>query len=83
MTTAPFRGLKSRRRTSAGEIFGRNLRRACAARGIDAARLAELMGRSRWSIERMLAGEGNPTLSFLWQVAHSIDVRLKDLVRGL
>jgi transcriptional regulator with XRE-family HTH domain len=80
---APFRRSTNRRRTGAGQIFGRNLRRACAARGIDAARLAELMGRSRASIERMLAGEGNPTVSFLGQVAHSIDVRLIDLVRGL
>jgi transcriptional regulator with XRE-family HTH domain len=80
---APFRGSTNRLRASAVEIFGRNLRRACAARGIDAVRLAERMGRSRGSIERMLAGEGNPTLSFLGQVAHSIDVRLIDLVRGL
>jgi transcriptional regulator with XRE-family HTH domain len=80
---APFRRSTNRRRTRAGQIFGRNLRRVCAARNVDAARLAELMGRSRGSIERMLAGEGNPTLSFLGQVAHSIDVRLRDLVRGL
>ncbi len=79
----PFRRSRHSRRTRAGQIFGRNLRRACAARRIDAARLAELMRRSRASIERMLAGEGDPTLEFLWQVAHRIDVRLTDLVRGL
>jgi transcriptional regulator with XRE-family HTH domain len=80
---APFRRSRSRRRTRAGQIFGRNLRRVCAAREIDAVRLAELMGRSRGSIERMLAGEGNPTLRFLEKVARSIDVRLIDLARGL
>jgi transcriptional regulator with XRE-family HTH domain len=79
----PFRRSKNRAAHRAGQIFGRNLRRACAARGIDAARLSELMGRSRGSIERMLAGEGNPTLSLLVQAAHSLSVRLEDLVRGL
>jgi transcriptional regulator with XRE-family HTH domain len=80
---APFRKSRKRRRTRAGQIFGRNLRRACAAQGIDATKLAELMDRNQGSIERMLAGAGNPTLSFIGQVAHSIDVRLIDLVRGL
>jgi DNA-binding phage protein len=80
---APGRRSTSKCRTRAGQILGRNLRRACVARCIDAARLAELMNRSRESIERMLAGDGNPTLGFLQQVAHSIHVRLTDLVRGL
>lgn len=79
----PFRRSRHSRRTRAGQIFGRNLRRACTARCIDAARLAELMRRSRASIERMLAGEGDPTLKFLGQVAHKLEVRLADLVRGL
>ena len=74
---------RNRRRTRAGHIFGRNLRRVCAARDIDAARLAELMDRSRESIERMLTGKGNPTLRFLVRVAHRTNVRLIDLVRGL
>jgi transcriptional regulator with XRE-family HTH domain len=80
---APLRRPTSPRRARAGEIFGRNLRRACAARGIDAARLAELTGRSRGSIERMLAGEGNPTLCLLKKIAHSIDAGLIDLLRGV
>jgi transcriptional regulator with XRE-family HTH domain len=80
---AAFRRSRNRRRTGAGQIFGRNLRRACAARSIDAARLAELTDRSRGSIARMLAGKGNPTLSFLGQAARSINVRLTDLLRGL
>jgi transcriptional regulator with XRE-family HTH domain len=79
----PLRRSGTRRRTRAGQTFGKNLRCTCDTQGIDAARLAELMGRSRGSIERMLAGEGNPTLSFLEQVAHSIDVPLVDLVRGV
>jgi hypothetical protein len=79
----PFRRSRSRRRKRAGQIFGRNLRRHCAARGIDAATLSELMDRSRKSTELMLAGEGNPTLRFIVQLAHRLDVRLVDLVRGL
>jgi transcriptional regulator with XRE-family HTH domain len=79
---APLRRSRNRR-TSAGQIFGRNLRRVCAARSIDAARLAELTDRSHGSIARMLAGKGNPTLSFIGQVARSINVRLTDLLRGL
>lgn len=80
---APFRRSRSRRRTDARQVFGRNLRRACAARDIDAARLAELMARSRRSVERMLAGESDPTLSLIRHVAHSIGVPLTELIRGL
>jgi transcriptional regulator with XRE-family HTH domain len=76
---APSRRSSSRR--SVGRVFGRNLRRACAERRIDAAKLAELTGRSPRSIERMLAGKGNPTLRLLVQVARSIDVPLAELVR--
>lgn len=69
--------------SAVSQIFGRNLRRACVARGIDAAKLAELTGRGRRSVERMLAGESDPTLSFLEQVARRIDVPLTELLRGL
>ena len=78
---APSRRSRSRRGADAGRIFGRNLRRACAARRIDAARLAELTGRSRRSVEAMLAGKGNPSLTVLAQLARSIDVPLAELVR--
>jgi transcriptional regulator with XRE-family HTH domain len=71
------------RRAVPSEVFGRNLRRACAARRIDAAMLAELTGRSRRSVERMLAGKSNPTLSLLQTLAQRIDVPLGELVRGL
>ncbi len=67
----------------AGHVFGKNLRRACAARRIDAAKLAELTGRSRRSVERMLAGESNPTLKLVDHVARSIRVPTIELVRGL
>jgi transcriptional regulator with XRE-family HTH domain len=79
---APARGPGSRRRAKPSRILGRNLRRACVARGIDAARLAQLTGRSRRSIERMLAGESDPTLAVLVEIARSIDVPLTDLLRG-
>lgn len=80
---APARRSRSRRRADAAQVFGRNLRRACALRRIDAARLAELTGRSRRSVARMLAGESNPTLSLLDQLARSIKVPLTELVRDL
>jgi transcriptional regulator with XRE-family HTH domain len=80
---ASFRRSKSRRRADARQIFGRNLRRACAARGIDAEKLAVLTGRSRRSVERMLSGGSDPTLSLIWLVARSIRVPLTELVRGL
>jgi transcriptional regulator with XRE-family HTH domain len=69
--------------SAASRILGRNLRRACKARGVDAARLAELTGRGRRSVERMLAGDSDPNLSFLDRVARSIDVPLTQLLRGL
>jgi transcriptional regulator with XRE-family HTH domain len=78
---APARRSRSRRGARLSRILGRNLRRACVARGIDAARLAKLTGRSRRSIERMLAGESDPTLAVLVEVARSIDVPLGDLLR--
>jgi transcriptional regulator with XRE-family HTH domain len=80
---APSRRSRSRQRAETRRVFGRNLRRACVARQVDAAKLAELTGRSRRSVVRMLAGESNPTLSFLDQVARSIDVPLAELVRDL
>lgn len=70
-------------KSAVGRILGRNLRRACKARGIDAAKLAELTGRGRRSVERMLAGESDPSLSFLDRVARSIDMPLTELLRGL
>lgn len=78
---APSRRSRSTRRADAGRIFGKNLRRACVARRIDVPKLAELTGRSRRSIERMLAGESNPRLLLLVQVARAIDVPLAELVR--
>ena len=78
---APSRRSRSRRR--AGRIFGKNLRQACAARGIDAAQLAQLTKRSRRSVERMLAGQSNPTVLLLMQIARSIEVPLAELVRDL
>jgi transcriptional regulator with XRE-family HTH domain len=78
---APARKSRSRRRASLSRILGRNLRRACVARGIDAAGLAKLTGRSRRAIERMLAGDSDPTLTVLMEVARSIDVPLADLLR--
>jgi transcriptional regulator with XRE-family HTH domain len=70
-----------KRRANLSRIFGRNLRRACVARGIDAAGLAKLTGHSRRTIERMLAGESDPPLTALVAVARSIDVPLADLLR--
>lgn len=76
---APARSSRSRGRAS--RIFGKNLRRACAARGIDAAKLAKMTGCSRRSVERMFAGQSNPTVLLLMQVARSIDVPLAELLR--
>lgn len=73
----------NRRRRNAGQIFGGNLRRLCKARQLDAVRLAELTGLGRRSVERMLRGEGNPTLSLLRKLAGRLDVALAELVRGL
>ena len=78
---ATFRRSRNRRRADLRQVFGRNLRRACAARHINAARLAELTGKSRRTIERVLAGQGNPTLSFVRQVAQIVDVPLIELFR--
>lgn len=80
---ASLRRPGNRRRAETRRTFGRNLRRACAARDIDAAKLAELTGRSRASIERMLAGQGDPTLSFIRRAVQALDVPFIELLRDL
>jgi transcriptional regulator with XRE-family HTH domain len=45
--------------------------------------LAERIDRSRATVERMLAGESNPGLAVIDDIARKLDVAVAELVRGL
>lgn len=64
-------------------IFGRNLRRACQLRQVDAHALAKLIGRTQQTAKRMLAGHTRPGLAVIDDIARKLDVPLADLLRGL
>jgi transcriptional regulator with XRE-family HTH domain len=66
-----------------GVVFGRNLRRVCKSRQLTAAALAKRIGRSQQTVERMLAGESNPGLTIINDIARKLRVPIADLVRGL
>jgi transcriptional regulator with XRE-family HTH domain len=59
------------------------LRRVCSDRQLTAAALAKRIGRSEHTVERMLAGESDPGLALIDDIARKLDVPIAELMRGL
>ncbi len=68
-------------------IFGRNVARLRAGRGLSQVRLALLLdpdgrGVSQSYVSQLEAGKRNPKLSMLVAIAHALDVAVTEVVEG-
>jgi transcriptional regulator with XRE-family HTH domain len=69
--------------TDSALVIGRNLRRICKAKGISATDLAEMLGRSSRTTERILDGQRNLNLKEVALIARQLRVQVPQLLRGL
>lgn len=61
-------------------IVGENLKRLRAEQGLSLDALAKLSGVSKSRLGQIERGEGNPSISTVWQIAHALKVEFTGLV---
>lgn len=76
-------GVAKGNKAVAARVFGENVRRICAAQGMDQASLAQRSGERIEVIDQVWAGELSPELPLIERLADAIGVSWGELVRGV
>lgn len=70
-------------RTKAARLFSENLKRICKQQNLDPTTLAARSGKSVATVRRMLAGDVNPDLKLMQELADGLGIPIVELLRGI